>query len=147
MITSGGLRVLEFNCRFGDPETQAVLPLLETDLLDITEACTNGTLADIVIRWKDGAAVCVVLASQGYPEKAVSGKRLTLGMLPENVVCFQAGTKTENGNVITAGGRVLGLTAWADSIESAIETVYSNVSNVSFEGMQYRKDIAHRVFS
>jgi phosphoribosylamine--glycine ligase/phosphoribosylformylglycinamidine cyclo-ligase len=87
------------------------------------------------------------LASQGYPEKAVSGKQLTLGMLPENVVCFHAGTKTDNGNIITAGGRVLGLTAWADSIESAIETVYSNVSNVSFEGMQYRKDIAQRAYS
>jgi phosphoribosylamine---glycine ligase len=147
MLTSGGLRVLEFNSRFGDPETQAVLPLLETDLLDIAEACTNGTLADIAIRWKDGAAVCVVLASHGYPEKAVSGKELTLGMLPENVVCFHAGTKTDNGNIITAGGRVLGLTAWANNIESAIETVYSNVSNVSFEGMQYRKDIAQRAYS
>jgi len=88
-----------------------------------------------------------VLASQGYPEKVESGKQVTFGMLPEDVVCFHAGTKTNNGNILTAGGRVLGLTAWADNIESAIETVYSNVSNVSFEGMQYRKDIAHKVLS
>ena len=147
MITSSGLRVLEFNCRFGDPETQSVLPLLETDLLDIAEACTNGTLANTAIRWKVGAAVCVVLASHGYPEKAVSGKQLTLGMLPENVVCFQAGTKTENGNVITAGGRVVGLTAWADTIETAVDTVYSGMENVWFDGMQYRKDIAQRAYS
>ena len=147
MLTSGGLRVLEFNGRFGDPETQAVLPLLETDLLDLAEACTNGNLADITIRWKDSAAVCVVLASQGYPEKVESGKQVTFGMLPENVVCFHAGTKTDNGHIITASGRVLGLTAWADTIESAVETVYSNVENVWFDGMQYRKDIAHKVLS
>ena len=147
MLTPNGIRVLEFNCRFGDPETQVVLPLLETDLLDIAEACVNGNLADVDIRWKNGAAVCVVLASKGYPEKAESGKGVTFGELPENTVCFHAGTKTENGQVLTAGGRVFGLTAWADTIESAIDTVYSNVKNVSFDGMQYRKDIAHRAFS
>ena len=147
MLTSSGLRVLEFNCRFGDPETQAVLPLLETDLLDIAEACVHGNLADIRIRWKDGAAVCVVLASQGYPEKVESGKRVTFGMLPEDVVCFHAGTKTDNGHIITAGGRVLGLTAWADTIESAVDTVYSNVKKVWFDGMQYRRDIAQRAYS
>ena len=147
MLTSSGLRVLEFNCRFGDPETQAVLPLLETDLLDIAEACVNGNLADIRIRWKDGAAVCVVLASQGYPEKVESGRRVTFGMLPEDVVCFHAGTKTDNGHIITAGGRVLGLTAWADTIESAVDTVYSTLENVWFDGMQYRRDIAQRAYS
>jgi len=144
ILTSSGLRVLEFNCRFGDPETQAVLPLLETDLLDITEACVNGNLADLNIRWKDGAAVCVVLASKGYPEKAESGKVVEFGELPRNSVCFHAGTKIANGNIVTAGGRVFGLTAWADDIESAIETVYSTVNNVSFEGMQHRKDIGKR---
>ena len=147
ILTSSGLRVLEFNCRFGDPETQAVLPLLETDLLEIVEACVNGYLADLSIRWKDGAAVCVVLASKGYPEKAESGKLVTLGELPRNSVCFHAGTKIENGNIVTAGGRVFGLTAWADDIESAIETVYSTVNNVSFEGMQHRKDIAGKVLN
>ena len=147
MLTQNGIRVLEFNCRFGDPETQVVLPLLETDLLDIAEACVNGTLADLNIRWKDGAAVCVVLASNGYPARAESGKLVTFGELPENMVCFHAGTRAESGNIVTAGGRVFGLTAWADDIESAIETVYSNVNNVSFEGMQHRKDIAGKVLN
>ena len=142
ILTGNGLRVLEFNARFGDPETQVVLPLLETDLLDIADACVNRTLADVNISWKDGAAVCVVLASKGYPEKVESGKFATIETLPENVVCFHAGTKMDiNGNVITAGGRVFGLTAWAKDIASAIDTVYTNVTNVSFEDVQYRTDI------
>lgn len=144
MLTPNGIRVLEFNCRFGDPETQVVLPLLETDLLEITEACVNGTLADVDIHWKNGAAVCVVLASKGYPEKAESGKLIKFDELPENMVCFHAGTKTQTGNIITSGGRVLGLTAWSTDIENAVNKVYSNVEKISFEGMQYRKDIAHR---
>ena len=144
MLTPNGIRVLEFNCRFGDPETQVVLPLLETDLLEITEACVNGTLADVDIHWKNGAAVCVVLASKGYPEKAESGKLITFDELPENMVCFHAGTKTQTGNIITSGGRVLGLTAWSTDIENAVNKVYSNAEKISFEGMQYRKDIAHR---
>ncbi len=144
ILTQNGLSVLEFNARFGDPETQVVLPLLETDLLDIVDACIDGKLKNIDIRWKDGAAVCVVLASKGYPEKAEADKAVIFDKLPENVVCFQAGTKTENGQVVTSGGRVFGLTAWSDDIESAIDNVYSNIKNVSFDGMQYRKDIAHR---
>jgi len=122
-----------------------VLPLLETDLLDIADACVNGTLADVDISWKDGAAVCVVLASKGYPEKVESGKFATIEALPENMVCFHAGTKMDNnGNVITAGGRVFGLTAWATNIAAAIDTVYTNVTNVSFEDVQYRTDIGQR---
>ena len=144
IITPNGIRVLEFNCRFGDPETQVVLPLLETDLLEIVEACANATLTDIDIRWKNGAAVCVVLASKGYPEKVESGKPVEIENLSKDIVCFHAGTKTENGNITTSGGRVFGLTAWASDIESAISKVYSNVDKISFEGMQYRKDIAHR---
>jgi phosphoribosylamine---glycine ligase len=144
ILTSNGLRVLEFNCRFGDPETQAVLPLLETDLLEIAEACVNGNLKDVNINWKDSAAVCVVLASKGYPEKVESGKPVKFDALPTNAICFHAGTKMENGKVFTAGGRVFGLTGWANSIELAIDTIYSNVTKISFEGMQYRKDIAHR---
>ena len=144
ILTENGLRTLEFNSRFGDPETQAVLPLLETDLLDIVEACVNGTLADVRIRWKDGAAVCVVLASKGYPEKAENGKQITFSPLPENVVCFHAGTKLENDHVITSGGRVLSLTAWASKLSCAMDTAYSNVSGVSFEGMNYRRDIGRR---
>jgi len=145
ILNESGLSVLEFNSRFGDPETQVVLPLLETDLLDIADACVNGTLADVDISWKDGAAVCVVLASKGYPEKVESGKFATIEALPENMVCFHAGTKMDNnGNVITAGGRVFGLTAWATNIASAIDTVYTNVTNVSFEDVQYRTDIGQR---
>jgi phosphoribosylamine---glycine ligase len=144
MLTSNGMRVLEFNCRFGDPETQVVLPLLETDLLDIADACANGALEDMDIRWKHDAAVCVVLAGQGYPEKVASGKSITLEELPEDMVCFHAGTKMDHRRIITAGGRVFGLTAWAPDIESALNKVYSNLQKISFEGMQYRSDIAHR---
>jgi len=144
ILTDSGLSVLEFNCRFGDPETQVVLPLLETDLLDIVEACVNGTLADVNICWKNGASVCVVLASKGYPEKAENGKLVEFSNLPENMICFHAGTKSQNGQVITSGGRVFGLTAWSNDIASAINTVYSKVGTVSFEGMNYRKDIGQR---
>ena len=143
MLTPDGVRVLEFNCRFGDPETQVVLPLLETDLLDVADACVNGTLADLEIRWKNGAAVCVVLASKGYPEKVESGKSVTIGELPADMVCFHAGTKMHNESLITSGGRVFGLTAWAGDLENALKNVYSNVHKISFEGMHYRRDIAH----
>ena len=144
ILTDSGLSTLEFNCRFGDPETQVVLPLLETDLLDIVDACIDRKLKDVNILWKDDAVVCVVLASKGYPDKVEIDKLVIFSELPGNVVCFHAGTKTENEKVITSGGRVFGLTAWEKDIESTIDTVYSNVKNISFDGMQYRKDIAHR---
>ena len=144
MLTPNGIRVLEFNCRFGDPETQVVLPLLEIDLLEIANACVDGNLANINVQWKNGAAVCVVLASKGYPEKVESGKSSTIETLPDDMVCFHAGTKSENGNLITSGGRVFGLTAWAGDIQNAVNKVYSNIDKVTFDGMQYRKDIAHR---
>ena len=144
MLTSNGIRVLEFNCRFGDPETQALLPLLETDLLEIVEACINGNLADLKVAWKNCAAVCVVLASQGYPEKVKSGKLVSIETLPEGIMCFHAGTKRENGKLITSGGRVFGLAAWADDLSNALKKVYSNVDNIAFDGMQYRTDIAHQ---
>ncbi len=144
MLTANGIRVLEFNCRFGDPETQVVLPLLETDLLEIAEACVMGNLEDVDIRWKNGSAVCVVLASKGYPEKVERGKSVIFETLPEDTVCFHAGTKMQDKSLITSGGRVFGLTAWAINIEQALRNVYSNVHKISFEGMHYRKDIAHR---
>jgi phosphoribosylamine--glycine ligase len=144
ILTESGLSVLEFNGRFGDPETEVVLPLLETDLLDILNACVDGKLNEIDIQWKDGAAVCVVLASKGYPEKPAADQPVTFGELPANLVCFHAGTKLEKDKVFTSGGRVFGLTAWANTIQSAIDDVYSNIHQVSFDGMQYRKDIAHR---
>ncbi len=144
MLTQNGIYTLEFNCRFGDPETQAVLPLLETDLLDIADACVDGKLKDVDIRWKDGAAVCVVLASKGYPEKVEIGKPVKFEALSANTVCFHAGTKFDNDEVITSGGRVFGLTSWSSDINSAVKQVYANVDKVLFDGMQYREDIAYR---
>jgi phosphoribosylamine-glycine ligase len=99
------------------------------------------------IRWKKDAAVCVVLASKGYPEKPEKGQVVSFSELPEDVICFHAGTKQNETDIITSGGRVFGLTAWAGDIENAVKKVYSNVDKVSFDGMQYRKDIAHRALS
>jgi len=148
MLTPNGIRVLEFNCRFGDPETQVVLPLLETDLVEIAEACVDGRLKEINVRWKNGAAVCVVLASKDYPEKPEKGQVVSFDVLPDDMICFHAGTKQQNGtDVVTAGGRVFGLTAWSNDIASAVDKVYANIDKVTFNGMQYRKDIAHRALS
>ena len=147
MLTQNGIYALEFNCRFGDPETQAVLPLLETDLLDIAEACVDGTLKNVNICWKEGAAVCVVLASEGYPEKVESGKFVKFEYLPANTVCFHAGTKMNNGQVVTAGGRVFGVTAWAETLAESIKVAYDAVNKIHFDGMQYRKDVAQRAYS
>ena len=144
MLTSDGIRVLEFNCRFGDPETQVVLPLLETDLIEVAEACVDGRLHEVDVQWKNGAAVCVVLASKGYPEKSEKGQVVSFGELPEDMICFHAGTKQNGMDVITAGGRVFGLTAWSSDIASAVQKVYANVDKVIFDGMKYRKDIARR---
>ena len=142
MLTSKGIYALEFNCRFGDPETQAVLPMLETDLIDIAEACVDGKLKDVNIRWKNGAAVCVVLASKGYPEKVESGKIVRFEELPANTVCFHAGTTINSGQVTTAGGRVFGVTAWAESLAKSVTSAYDGVDQINFDGMQYRTDIA-----
>ena len=144
MLTPNGIRVLEFNCRFGDPETQVVLPLLETDLVEIAEACVDGRLNEVDVHWKNGAAVCVVLASKGYPEKPEKGQVVSFSELPEDMICFHAGTKQNGTDVVTAGGRVFGLTAWSSDIANAVQKVYANIDKVTFDGMQYRKDIAHR---
>lgn len=143
MLTANGPQVLEFNCRFGDPETEVVLPLLDTDLVEIAEACVDGRLDEIDIRWKSGATVCVMLASEGYPGKLVYGK-LVRGSRDkfERGICFHAGTRQEGGKIVTAGGRVLAATAWDDSLEAAIKRVYSLVEKISFEGAQFRRDIA-----
>jgi phosphoribosylamine--glycine ligase/phosphoribosylaminoimidazole synthetase len=143
MLTPDGVRVVEFNCRFGDPETQVVLPLLETDLIEIAEACVDGTLADTEIRWKAGAAVCVVLASKGYPGKVESGQLAGIGGLPENSICFHAGTKVNaDGLLATSGGRVFGATAWAQDLPAAAKSAYDAVDEIHFDGVQYRTDIA-----
>lgn len=144
MLTPDGPQALEYNCRFGDPETQVLLPLLEGDLLEIAFACSTGQLSQILdnVRWKDGAANCVVLASRGYPGGYPKGLPIT-GM--ENVreadLVFHAGTKIENGKLVTDGGRVLGVTATGKSLQEAVELSYQALTNLHFEGMHYRKDI------
>lgn len=147
MLTQDGIRVIEFNCRFGDPETQVVLPLLETDLVEIAEACVDGKLAETKIYWKDGAAVCVVLASKGYPGKLESGQLATIGGLPKNAICFHAGTKiNDDGLLAVSGGRVFGVTAWAQNLVETVKSAYDAVDEIHFDGVQYRTDIAERAF-
>lgn len=145
MLTADGIRVLEFNCRFGDPETQAVLPLLEADLVDVVEACVMGKLSETAITWKSGAAACVVLASKGYPEKVESGQLATIGAMPANAVCFYAGIQLNPlGQLATSGGRVFGVTAWAQNLAEAVSGAYDAVDEIHFDGIQYRTDIAWR---
>lgn len=141
MLTEDGPKVLEFNCRFGDPETQVILPLLDSDLLEIMLACVDGSLDEVDIEWKEGAAACVVLASGGYPNAYLKGNPIRgLGDLTD-AIAFHAGTAFKNGEVITDGGRVLGITATAGNLAGAIEKVYPEVEKVHFKGMQYRRDI------
>jgi phosphoribosylamine---glycine ligase len=145
MLTANGPRALEFNCRFGDPETQAILPLLESDLLDVVEACVDGRLAEFEVKWRSGAAACVVIASEGYPGKYPSGREIHgLDQSFDQAVVFHAGTKLRENKVVTAGGRVLGVTGFGDNFRDAIEHAYQAVGQIEFEGMQYRKDIGHR---
>jgi phosphoribosylamine--glycine ligase len=145
MITNQGPKVLEFNARFGDPETQPVLTLLETDLVEIVEAILANRLDSIEIKWLEQSAVCVVLASGGYPGAYEKGKVIKgLDQVPADVMVFHAGTAFKDGEVVTAGGRVLGVTAAGSNIISAIRSAYAGVDKISFEGMQYRKDIGYR---
>lgn len=144
MITADGPRVLEFNCRFGDPETQVILPRLKSDLLELLEATIDGTLDRTTIEWDERAAVTVVLASGGYPNKYDVGKPI-VGLetaCPQGVHIFHAGTRRENGNVVTAGGRVLAVTALGESVAAARTRAYEAVSQIDFEGCHYRRDIA-----
>ncbi len=144
MSTKDGVKVIEYNCRFGDPETQVVLPRMEGDLLEIFEAIIDERLADVEIGWKDGGCVCVVAASGGYPEKYEKGKEIT-GLedaeAMENVTVFHAGTKEENGKIYTDGGRVLGVTALAPSLDEAIKRAYEGVDKIHFDKMHFRHDI------
>ena len=141
MRTKEGMKVVEYNSRFGDPETQVVLPMLKTDLMEIFEAVTDERLADIKIEWEDGACVCVVLASGGYPVKYEKGKEITIGDLDEGVFLYHAGTKRENGVLETDGGRVLGVCAKGKTVAEAREKAYANVKKIHFDGMHYRTDI------
>lgn len=145
MLTQTGVKVLEFNCRFGDPETQVILPLLESDLIDIAEACIKGTLDKTPPAWKTGAAATVVLASQGYPGKYETGKLITgLEEAQGRALIFHAGTRNLGNQVVTAGGRVLNVTGCSDTLEKAIAQAYQASEAIKFEGMQYRKDIGRR---
>lgn len=145
ILTEQGPKVIEYNCRFGDPETQVVLPRLKTDLLDIFQAIREERLHEIRVEWKDNAAVCVILASGGYPGTYETGyeiKGIPDALAMENIYVYHAGTKkTAEGTYITAGGRVLGVTAAADSLEQAIERAYAAVKQVSFPNVHYRTDI------
>ena len=145
MLTADGPRVIEYNCRFGDPETQVVLPLLQTDLLTIMQAVEQGTLAQLDIRWKQESAACVVLASGGYPAGYEKGKPIHL---PErfdpHVTCFHAGTGLRDGKLVTTGGRVLGLTATAPTLEQALKLAYAAAEQVDFEKKYLRRDIGKR---
>lgn len=145
MMTDEGAKVLEYNVRFGDPETQSILVRLETDFLDICEAISSQTLDQIEIQWKKGSSACVILAAQNYPAKPKTGD-IIYGLDEtekiENVVVFHSGTaKDENNNYITAGGRVLGITATGENLDEALNLAYQGVGKISFEGMQYRRDI------
>lgn len=143
MITEDGPKVIEYNCRFGDPETQVVLPLLKTDLLTVFRAVTEERLSDIKVEWEDKSACCVIAASEGYPVSYEKGYEITI---PDMVwpYVFVAGAKEENGKLLTSGGRVLGVTAIDDNLEDAIEASYALLDDVEFANKYYRVDIGER---
>jgi phosphoribosylamine--glycine ligase len=143
MITPGGIKVLEFNCRFGDPETQVLLTRLESDLVELLEATIDGRLNEMAARWRPEAAVCVIMASGGYPESYATGKAITgLDRLSPETTVFHAGTRLENGQFVTAGGRVLGVTALASDLAAARARAYEAAAAIHFEGAHFRRDIA-----
>lgn len=146
MLTTGGPKVIEYNCRFGDPETQVVLPLLESDLLTVMMACTNGTLAETEVKFSEKSACCVILASGGYPKAYESGFEIKVS---EDFAAelYVAGAKEKDGKTVTAGGRVLGVTAVADTLPEAIAEAYANVPKVTFKNAHYRKDIGKKALA
>lgn len=149
MITPKGPKVIEYNCRFGDPETQVVLPRLKTDIVDIFEAINNETLSDLDIEWDERACTCVIMASGGYPKsypKGIEIKGLTNGQL-DGVTVYHAGTKLDGDKLVTSGGRVLGVTALGDTLENALKKSYDGVKQISFDGAHYRNDIGKRALS
>ena len=146
MITPKGPKVIEYNCRFGDPETQVVLPRLKTDIVDIFEAIDNETLSDLDVEWSDDACACVIMASGGYPKsypKAIEITGLSNGQL-DGVTVYHAGTKLQDNKLVTSGGRVLGVTALGDTLENALKKSYDAVEKIHFEGAHYRRDIGKR---
>ncbi len=147
MLTKDGPQVLEFNCRFGDPETEVILPLLESDLTEILLACVNGTLDQVTPHWQKQAAVTVVMAMRGYPNDYATGSEITLIEQAEAAGCqvFHAGTKLKGQRILTAGGRVLAVTATGSSISKAASQAYTGVSKIHFNGAHYRKDIGQGI--
>ena len=146
MITPKGPKVIEYNCRFGDPETQVVLPRLKTDIVDIFEAINNETLSDLDIEWDERACTCVIMASGGYPKsypKGIEIKGLTDGQL-DGVTVYHAGTKLDGDKLVTSGGRVLGVTALGDTLENALKKSYAGVKSILFDGAHFRNDIGKR---
>lgn len=150
MLTRGGPKVLEFNARFGDPETQVYLPRLENDLVELLEASVDGTLDRIELNWSSSAAVCVIMASAGYPGSYAKGKPIhgldEAARLP-NIKVFHAGTARKGDQVITNGGRVLGVTAWAKDLRKARDAAYRAVEQIHFEGAHFRRDIAAKALA
>jgi len=150
MMTPRGPEVLEFNARFGDPETQALLVRLESDLVDVLQACVDGRLAETPMRWAQGASACVVASSAGYPGSYETGKPISglsaAAQIP-GVEVFHSGTALVGGQIVTAGGRVLGVTAAADSLKEALQRAYQAMAEIQFEGIYYRRDIGHRALA
>ena len=146
MLTAKGPKVIEYNCRFGDPETQVVLPLLESDLLEIMLAVEEERLSQIDIKFKQGASCCVIMASEGYPQSYQTGYPITDNS-PQEAIVYHAGTKLVDGQVVTAGGRVLGVTAIADDLPTAIDKAYQAVGQISFANAYYRHDIGQRALA
>jgi len=146
IITDRGPKVLEYNCRFGDPETQAVLPLLESDLVEVFSDIADGYLNIDGIKWKEQSCVCVVLASKGYPESTETGKVIEgLGSCDSSdCIVFHAGTVRVENKIVSNGGRVLGVTALDSTLKGAISKVYDAIEGINFEGMQYRHDVGMR---
>jgi len=148
MLTPKGPKVIEYNCRFGDPETQVVLPLLKTDLLTVMQAVENETLADLTVEWSDGAAACVILASGGYPGSYEKGKVMSFpASTPENVTIIHAGSKLAGDQLVTNGGRVLGVTATAPTLAQALKDAYAATETIDFEGKYMRHDIGQRALA
>jgi len=148
MLTPNGPKVIEYNCRFGDPETQVVLPLLKTDLLTVMQAVENKTLDQLNVEWYDGAAACIIMASGGYPGHYEKGKEITIPAdLPENVTVIHAGSKLEGGKLVTSGGRVLGVTASAPTLKEALADAYAAAERIHFDGAFMRHDIGRRALA
>jgi len=151
MMTPRGPMVLEFNTRFGDPETEAILLRLETDIVDLFNASIDGTAHGLHVHMKPGASACVIAASAGYPNKYSSGLPIH-GLAdrgpdtptPDDVVVFHSGTAVKDGQIVTAGGRVLAVSAAAEDLQTALDRIYARLKTISFEGMQYRRDIGYR---